>query len=165
MTTRETANLHRAGLHADLDCLLDHLQAARDERHAIGYPTTTLGAGRGQGELTSVEAASLRPDWATDWLHEAREAQNQLVRVANMARRHWPRPPTKGAIIDGVTIGERGVGDDNCGLCGLPAPTGTDEHGQPLVRRIDGQAFHNTALPNGPGACYWQVWRQRRRTS
>jgi hypothetical protein len=163
MTTRETADIHRKGLHADLDVVLDHLQAARDERHAIGFPTSTISGGRGGAELTSVEAAADQPDWATGWLAEARDAQNHLVRAANMARAHWPAV-TKGTTVAGVTIGQRGS-SEICGLCKLPAPSGTDENGQPLVRRIDGIAYHNVSIPGVAGACFWQVWRQRRRTT
>jgi hypothetical protein len=169
MTTRETDELDRAGLHRDIDLILDNLQNARDDRHAIGYPTSTI-SGRGGGELTSVEAAAenavygpdQRRDRASEFLAEAKEARSTVIRVANLARRNWPTPATKGTQVGGVTIGQRGSTVETCGLCGLPAPSGTDQNGQPLVRRIDGQAFHNTAIPGVAGACYWQVWRQRR---
>jgi hypothetical protein len=90
VTTRETADLRRAGLVADIDIILDHLQAAIAERGAIGFPSSTRsGDRRGAGEFTSTEAAAFSPDWASDWLAQAKEALQRLARVASLARAHW----------------------------------------------------------------------------
>jgi hypothetical protein len=92
------------------------------------------------------------------------DRRDALYRLADAGSKWWPPPPKKGDTVRGVTVGQRGNQVEDCGLCGEPAPGGKNDAGQLLVRRIDGVPYHNIAVTK-QGACYWLVWRQRRRTA
>ena len=93
-----------------------------------------------------------------DRWHISEKTITATIRVANQAAILWPDRPKPG------TIGRNGQAtDEPCGLCQLPAPSGRNNDGQLLARRIDGIPYHTLALPGQHDACYWQVWRQRRR--
>lgn len=88
------------------------------------------------------------------------QAVARLYNLANNALAWWPHDKVKpGQVVNGVTVGERGNDVEVCGLCKQPAPSGRDDNGQALLRRINGQAFHAA----GKG-CYWKVWRDRLKT-
>jgi hypothetical protein len=103
--------------------------------------------------------------WATGWtLEDIIDADPHsptyrrdvfgLYDLADKAARWWPDPVKNGQRIGQVTVGQRTNDAAMCVLCGDPVSGTSDDP----IRRIDGQPFHGKT-------CYYQVWRQRRRTS
>ena len=185
-----TMNDHtRQALHRSADRICDSWPLAIVDINAHGYPKARVydTASVLTGD-TTVEAVALAPTPpAFTWLdrlaallayydlvrihrrlmhtriHRGQLAENAInatISLANHAAILWPDPPKPGTTTrGGHTI------DEPCGLCQLPAPGGHNLAGQLLVRRIDGVPFHTIALPGQHNACYWQVWRQRRRVT
>jgi hypothetical protein len=106
------------------------------------------------------------PEHATERIRTAAGQVNpvppltrSVFRLADQALAWWPSPPTSTKRGVGKPLGVDPEDDGNCGLCGLPAPSGRDfETGQRLARTINGVRYHNTAKSGT--ACFWVRWRE-----
>lgn len=121
---------------------------------------------RSDSKMLSELAHAAVERMCSEWNHNAEHVAKMVIRLGSQGVAWWPPPSKTGDTVNGITVGQRtNRSDEDCGLCDTPAPGGRNEVGQLLVRRIDGVAFHAVAIPGEHEACYWQVWRQRRRTA
>lgn len=110
--------------------------------------------------------------WCDDW--PARSAEraewflpvDRLLRLANRARVWWPAVPKRGERVAGVTVGERGNDVKVCALCEEPIGGGHDDP----AKVMDDQPYHLRSVGRlGEAgyrpACFYLVWRQRRRSN
>lgn len=117
-----------------------------DHERAPGVPWTGSNACKAMHD--ALEALMIAPDrQAWRWAERTTARLRHLARLAF----RWEPPPKQGETVGGVTVGARGNLVEDCTACGMPAPTGRDEHGRPLVRRrgSDGAIFHTS--------CYYDL--------
>lgn len=151
----------RHDMHLDVDAIIDAVPYAQLDKESIGFPTALGGGGGGggadPGALNSVEAASQHKlvDRATGWLAEWSEARAHVIRAANQARAYYGFDPDRGRPEPGrpQPRPDRFPDVELCAFCGQPAPSGRDEKGKSLLRRVDDKPVH--ASP-----CYWTLAKQ-----
>lgn len=184
---RAVTEIHRAWPHANLDADTRGYPAGRGNGpssigdHSDPTPNAALHASHAVAWLAELADIAIalhvhRPEQQTSlpaWRQAVeqipfpgtqpqRTLRDRIYRLADQGASWWPAPPATGTTIAGVTIGARSNTVEVCALCGEPTLTGRNEAGQLLTRRIDGDPYHATAVTQ-QGACWWQVWRQRRR--
>lgn len=70
----------RRALHRAIDNIARAWPLALQDANARGYPTAVMQPHAGSAELTSVEAAALRPSRAVAWLAELADTQHQIFK-------------------------------------------------------------------------------------
>jgi hypothetical protein len=113
----------------------------RESRHPNGNAWTAVNS-RGPMHV-AVDALMRELPRGRTWPAGPLDMVRRVERLASAAARWWPRPPKKGDVVGGVTVGERGNRAQVCALCELPVVSGRDGNGRPLMRQdADGSAFH-----------------------
>lgn len=144
-----TPEEQRAAMHRAVDQICDAQTHAQLDAKARCYSTGEGGTSKG-GHADPTYGASLRANIADVWIAKTLQTQKDLYHQADMALKHWPAPPGKGANVNGTTIGDRNNTTELCALCQIPVLGGRDDP----IRRIDGQPYHAKT-------CWWTVHRQR----
>lgn len=70
----------RRALHRAIDNIARAWPLALEDANARGYPTAVMQPHTGTSELTSVEAAALRPSFAVAWLAELHDTQSLIFK-------------------------------------------------------------------------------------
>jgi hypothetical protein len=71
--------------------------------------------------------------YANEWPAHSK-SRERLYRLADAGSRWWPRPPKKGELVDGVTVGQRSNEIGQCALCGEPVVPGRGSQGRRWIQ-------------------------------
>lgn len=154
----------RHDMHIDVDAIIDAWPYAKSDSESVGLRASGAGTGgsasyavkNDDGTYESVDATGVEilaarhaaevADKANEWVAQAVEARAHITRLANLARYLYGFDPKRGRPEQSRPAQKPDPISDMelCAFCEQPCPSGRDENGKPLIRRIDEQPVHTS---------------------
>lgn len=154
--SRQEMDYQFKGARRDLENIVAAWPDAVDDVKSRGYRSQSLdGTGSsGPSDPTGNAACGRDGAEAEGWVRHVQLVLDELLALANQARRLWPPKPKEGETVDGVKVGERGNTAEVCVEC--QKVIGADA-ADPL-RRIDQKPYHAKT-------CFYRAYRRSRNSA